>query len=242
MIEIVSPDWPAPERVQAFCTTRLGGVSSPPYDSLNLGRHVGDDVEQVDENRRRLRAQLELDSEPEWINQTHSARPVILEQDQSRDADAAITREPGRVAVVMTADCLPILLCNRDGSEVAAVHAGWRGLEAGIVQNTMADMLSSPGSLLAWIGPAISQANYEVGEEVFDAFRRVIDDAEACFIPSRPGHWQCDLGGLAERVLENAGVEAVSRSPNCSFGDSERFFSYRREAVTGRMASLIWIR
>jgi len=164
MIETIEPDWPAPARVRACCTTRHGGVSAAPFDSLNLGLHVGDREADVMQNRRRLRAQLALPGEPEWINQTHGVGVVTLENDRGRDADAAITREPGRVAVVMTADCLPILLCNRDGSEVAALHAGWRGLQAGIIPAALAAMHSPRGQLLAWIGPSISQACFEVGD------------------------------------------------------------------------------
>ena len=242
MVELIIPEWQAPDNVVAVCTTRSGGVSQEPFDSLNLGLHVGDNAEQVVENRRRLRMHLNLSREPEWIRQTHSNHCVVLERDSDRDADAAITCEPGRVAVVMTADCLPILLCQHDGAEVAAVHAGWRGLQAGIVQNTLATMQSKPDALMAWIGPAISQPCYEVGEEVLLAFDETMPDASDCFQASRPGHWFCDLAGLAEKVLKRAGVDSVTRSSDCSYRDKERLFSYRREPVTGRMASLIWIK
>jgi hypothetical protein len=241
MIETIRPGWPAPANVHACCSTRHGGVSRAPYDSLNLGLHVGDRVADVVANRKRLAEALALPAEPCWINQTHSIDVVTLEDDPRRDADAAITRQAGRVAVVMTADCLPILLCDRAGSEVAAVHAGWRGLQAGVIQAALAAMQSSGEELLAWIGPGISQPNFEVGDEVYAAF--VDDDpaASASFLANRPGHWLCDLPGLAERVLREAGVGLVERSQDCSYADTGRFFSYRREAVTGRMASLIWI-
>jgi len=241
MIETITPDWPAPARVKACCTTRRGGHSEAPFDSLNLGLHVGDREVDVMRNRKRLREQLALPAEPSWIKQTHSIDVVTLENDARRDADAAVTRAPGYVAVVMTADCLPILLCNRQGSEVAAVHAGWRGLQAGIIQATLSAMQSPRSDLLAWIGPGISQACFEVGDEVYAAFVDADSAAAACFSANRPGHWLCDLGGIAASWLSALGVSRVARSPYCSYRDAELFYSYRRETVTGRMASLIWI-
>ena len=241
MIETIMPDWSAPPQIQACCTTRRGGVSQIPFDSLNLGLHVGDRADDVLQNRSCLREDLRLPSEPCWINQTHSVEVVTLEQDDNRDADAAITREAGRIAVIMTADCLPILLCNRDGSEVAAIHAGWRGLQAGVIQSTLAAMHSPAEQLIAWIGPGITQASFEVGDEVFAAFVDSQPSVASCFSANRPGHWLCDLGGLATSVLRRGDVAEVTRSPHCSYRDAERFYSYRREATTGRMASLIWI-
>ena len=241
MIEVVEPAWEAPPAVRALCTTRLGGVSRPPWDGLNLGLHVGDDEADVRRNRAILRRELALPAEPEWISQTHGTRCVVLEEDRSRDADAAVTRESGRVAVVMIADCLPLLLCNRDGSEVAALHAGWRGLQAGVVQAALGRMRSRPAELMAWIGPGISQAHFEVGDEVLEAFGASVDGAAEFFRPHGAGHWMCDLAGLAERVLERQGVGRVLRDPHCSYRDADRFYSYRRERVTGRMAALIWI-
>ena len=241
MIEIIQPQWPAPATVSAFCTTRIGGVSAVPFDSLNLALHVGDDTARVTANRERLREQLGLPAEPCWINQTHGTRALILEQDSERDADAAITRRAGTVAVVMTADCLPILICNRSGTEVAAVHAGWRGLQAGVIQSAL-DAMTSPGEeLMAWIGPGITQPCFEVGDEVRAAFGDTIRGAQDYFSPHGPGHWLCDLGGLAERVLDQRGVSHVFRDPHCSYRDSDLFYSYRRDATTGRMAALIWI-
>ena len=240
-IETIVPDWHAPDRVHACCTTRSGGVSRAPYGSLNLGMHVGDRVAEVAQNRRRVVDTLALPADPCWIDQTHSSDVVVLEQDSERRADGAITREPGCVAVVMTADCLPILLCDREGNEVAAVHAGWRGLHAGVVQSTLAAMQTLPAQLLAWIGPGISQPHFEVGSDVYKAFVSADADAEAYFIVNRPQHWLCDLAGLAEAVLRDAGVEAISRSAYCTYRDAGQFFSYRREAVTGRMASMVWI-
>ena len=237
----IEPAWPAPAGVSACCSTRRGGHSAAPYDGFNLALHVGDDPERVLRNRRDLRRQLALPAEPDWINQTHGTRAVLLESDSLRDADAAVTREPGRVAVVMTADCLPILLCDREGTEVAAVHAGWRGLEAGVIQSALAAMRTPRQRLLAWIGPGISRAAFEVGGEVRAAFVERDRGAANYFEANRRGHWLCDLAGLAERVLAGHGVESIYRDPHCSYGDSELFFSYRRDGATGRMAALIWI-
>jgi len=203
---------------------------------------VGDRDADVIANRRLLREALALPSEPCWINQTHGVHAVTLEQDSNRDADAAITREPGKVAVVMTADCLPILVCNRAGSEVAAIHAGWRGLQTGVIEATIAALHSPAEQLLAWIGPGISQPSFEVGDEVYDAFIDRVANARSCFSANRPGHWLCDLAGLAESVLRTMGLTEVARAPFCSHADAALFYSYRREAVTGRMASLIWIK
>ena len=241
MIEFVEPDWNAPPRVRALCTTRRGGVSKVPYDCLNLGLHVGDDENDVRHNRELLRRELRLPAEPEWISQTHGTRCVILEQDDSRDADAAITREPGRVAVVMVADCLPLLICNRDGTEVAALHAGWRGLQAGVVRAGLERMQSRAADLIAWVGPGISKHHFEVGDEVLEAFRATHDGAADFFEPHGVGHWMCDLAGLAARELERLGVGRVWRDPHCTYHDAQRFYSYRRDRVTGRMAALIWI-
>jgi YfiH family protein len=241
MIETIQANWQAPPAVHACCTTRRGGISQEPFDDFNLGLHVGDRDTDVLHNRRLLREALALPSEPCWINQTHGVRAITLEQDSDRDADAAITREPGRVVVVMTADCLPILLCNRAGNEVAAIHAGWRGLQAGVIEATIAALHSPAKDMMAWIGPGISQANFEVGDEVHAAFIDRVENAQACFNANRPGHWLCDLAGLARLVLCQTGIAEVACAPYCSFGDAGLFYSYRREPVTGRMASLIWI-
>jgi len=241
MIETILPNWNSPPGVRACCTTRTGGVSAAPFDSLNLALHVGDDAARVVQNRELLRQQLELPAEPCWINQTHDIRTVTLEQEITRDADAAVTRVPGTIAVVMTADCLPVLLCNREGSEVGAVHAGWRGLQAGVIQSALATMKSPNQQLLAWIGPGISQACFEVGDEVRTAFMDTMQDAQTCFSAHGEGHWLCDLGGLAEQVLKAQGVNDIFRDSYCSYRDAGRFYSYRRAATTGRMASLIWI-
>ena len=241
MIETIQPGWDAPRGISACCTTRPAGVSAAPFDSFNLALHVGDDESLVRQNRDLLRQSLSLPAEPCWLNQTHGVQVATLEQDATRDVDAAVTRRRGTVAVVMTADCLPILLCNRNGDEVAAVHAGWRGLQAGVIQATLASMKSAYNQLLAWVGPGISQSCFEVGEEVRTAFIDSMPAAADCFSANRQGHFLCDLAGLARLVLTAQGVNSVTLDPHCSYRDTELLYSYRREAVTGRMASLIWI-
>jgi YfiH family protein len=257
-VSMVQPEWSIPATVRALYTTRSGGVSQAPFDSFNLAEHVGDDLDRVARNRAmlsrgglnrdELRSQS-LPAAPCWLQQTHSTTVVTLESDQNREADGAITRQADTVAVVMTADCLPILLCNRSGTEVAAVHAGWRGLLDGIVETTIEKMQSPTSELMAWIGPAISQPKFEVGDEVRQAFVEKYADtyvdeqssAESRFINNRTRHWLCDLPGLADDLLKGLGVADVTQSNLCSYANEKDFFSYRRQAVTGRMACLIWI-
>jgi YfiH family protein len=238
------PDWSIPSTVKALYTTRSGGASQAPFDAFNLAEHVGDDFDQVLRNREILLSQS-LPTAPCWLQQTHSIKVVTLESEPNRKADGAITRQADKVAVVMTADCLPILLCNRSGTEVAAVHAGWRGLLDGIVQTTIAKMQSPANELMAWIGPAISQPKFEVGDEVRLAFLDKYVEKQGAthhrFISNRPGHWLCDLPGLAGDSLKHLGVGVVTQSNLCSYCNEADFFSYRRQAITGRMASLIWI-
>ncbi len=242
-IELIHPDWPAPGQVNAVATTRLGGYSLNPFDGFNLADHVGDSLASVEANRALLREQLGLSSEPCWLNQTHSTYVTTLgdENGYLSNSDAAICREKGRIAVVMTADCLPILLCNQEGTEVAAIHAGWRGLVDGIIGNTISEMESDPARLIAWIGPAISQKRFEVGEDVYNFFVNTDETSTVFFNANRPGHWLCDLPGLAKNKLVRYGVKQVYLSGLCSYDDASRFYSYRRNKVTGRMACLIWI-
>jgi YfiH family protein len=240
-LEFIKPEWKAPPRVKALCTTRYGGFSKSPYHSFNLALHVGDDDESVLRNRELLCDTLDILTEPCWLEQTHSTRVVNLEKDSNRLADAAITRQADTIAAVMTADCLPILLCNRAGTEVAAIHAGWRGLSDGVIEETVVDMQSPPEDLFAWIGPGISQQCFEVGDEVRDFFLSKNNSAEGRFIGNRPAHWLCDLSGLASDTLTRLEVTEIGGPKYCSYGDESLFFSYRRNAITGRMASLIWI-
>jgi len=242
-IELIRPDWDAPARISAYCTTRVGGVSEKPFDRLNLAEHVGDLESAVTANRRILTQQLSLANQPCWLNQTHSidVETIIDADEYNANVDAAITRQNNTIAVIMTADCLPILLCNHEGTEIAAIHAGWRGLADGIVQAVLGKMKSRAGELQAWIGPAISQNRFEVGGEVYQIFTDQQAEYKTRFTANRPGHWLCDLPGIAADLLKLSGLYAIKQSGLCSFEDEARFYSYRRENITGRMASLIWI-
>ena len=239
---LIFPDWPAPACVRAFSTTRLGGVSEPPYASLNLAEHVGDDPVHVAENRRRLAQMLGYAAEPAWLDQVHGAR--VINAGMVREpvaADAAWTRAPGQPCVVMTADCLPVLLCDREGTSVAAAHGGWRGLAQGVIAAAVASLKAPPPTLLAWLGPAIGPAAFEVGAEVRAAFLALDAGNAGCFRPSPAGRWLADLYELARRQLRALGISAIYGGACCTFSEPERFFSYRREPQTGRMATLIWL-
>jgi YfiH family protein len=220
-------------------TTRAGGVSQPPWDSFNLGDHVGDDPAHVAANRAQLRSGLP--AEPGWLKQVHSARVVELGRDTDFEADASFTREKGRVCAVLTADCLPVLFSDRAGSVVAAAHAGWRGLAGGVLEATVAAMQVQPGEILAWMGAAIGPQAFEVGDDVREAFVAQHPDAAAAFVPHAPGKWLADIYALARIRLAAVGVQAVHGGGRCTFSETETFFSYRRDGTTGRMASLIWL-
>lgn len=238
----ILPDWPAPQHVRAVATTRLGGVSQSPYDSFNLATHVGDNAAYVQQNRQQLVAQLGLQHEPCWLQQVHSNR--IIEATVSRDvieADASFSRIPEQGCVVMTADCLPVLFCDRQGTVVAAAHAGWRGLADGILENTIAAMQVPETDVLAWLGPAIGPQVYEVGTNVYDVFMQQNSAAGLAFNVTRPGHWLMDIYQLARQRLQAVGMTHIYGGDYCTFSDNERFYSYRRDGVTGRMASLIWL-
>jgi hypothetical protein len=239
-IELIEPDWPAPRSVRAVSTTRRGGTSAGPWSSLNLAGHVGDDVQAVAENRRRLQALLALSREPAWLQQVHGTQ-VVSAGTQQACADASVSDAVGQVCVVMTADCLPVLFCNREGTRVAAAHAGWRGLQAGVLESTLAEFDEPRSDLLAWLGPAIGPEAFEVGDEVKVQFEEVQPGASAHFRPGGSGHWLADLYGLARQRLAAAGVGAVSGGNYCTFSHADRFFSYRRDGVTGRMATLVWL-
>ncbi len=239
---LIKPSWPAPERVKAFSTTRQGGVSQPPFDALNLGMHVGDDPVQVKQNREWLTQQLALPSDPIWLNQIHGIHALCLDHDVSeRDADASFSFQAERVCIVMTADCLPVLLCDRKGSCVAAVHAGWRGLCNGIIEATLEKLALRSEDVLAWLGPAIGPTAFEVGEEVKDAFVQEYKEDSTAFSPQADGKWTANLYQLAEQRLRRTGVSAIYGGEYCTYNEPERFFSYRREGQTGRLASFIWI-
>lgn len=239
-IELIRPDWPAPPRVAACSTTRIGGVSKAPWDSFNLAAHVGDDPDAVAANRARLAALLELRAGPLWLEQVHGTR-VCTFDDNDLCADASFSDRAMQVCVVMTADCLPVLLCSRRGNAVAAAHAGWRGLLAGVLEQTVARFGGAADDVLAWLGPAIGPQAFEVGEDVRSAYVDEDPAAARHFVANRPGHWLADIYALARMRLSRAGVVAVYGGGYCTYSDPQRFFSYRRDGVTGRMASLIWL-
>ncbi len=239
--QFIHPDWPAPDNVHAAVTTREGGVSLPPFDSLNLGDHVGDDPAAVVENRRRVSEGLHLPAEPCWLSQVHGTAAVDAAASQvGCEADASHTDKPGVVCAVLTADCLPVLLCGTAGEHVAALHAGWRGLLNGVIERTISEM-NAGGEILAWLGPAIGPDVFEVGDEVREAFLAVDSAAGEAFKPSPHGRWLADIYALARKRLASAGVSGIYGGGFCTFSDAQRFYSYRRDGVTGRMASLIWL-
>jgi YfiH family protein len=241
------PDWPAPGNVRAVFTLRGGGVSVGPCASLNVATHVQDDPQAVAENRRRIAAAFALPSEPVWLTQVHGARVIRLEADTGSgvQADGVVSALTGQVCVIQVADCLPVLFAARDGSVVGAAHAGWRGLAAGVLERTVAALGVPPAQLLAWIGPGISAANFEVGVEVRDALvgaaGAAAAQAAAAFVPNIRRRWQCDLVALTRQRLAALGVRDVHGGRWCTFADAGSFFSHRRDGHSGRMAALIWL-
>lgn len=239
----IIPDWPASASIRAVCTTRHGGVSEAPFDSLNLGDHVNDNPYAVTRNRMIVGDTLQLPSEPLWLKQVHGVDVCGMDVGSCYPTgDASKAFGKGQVCVVMTADCLPVLFCDKAGTRVAAAHAGWRGLDAGVLERTIESLQCAPADLLAWLGPAIGPDAFEVGPEVCEAF--ILHDvaAEAAFKPStNAGKWMADIYLLARQRLNAAGITDISGGDLCTYTDAERFFSYRRDGQTGRMASLIWI-
>ena len=241
-MEIITPDWPVPANVHAAVTTRIGGESLAPYDSFNLAAHVGDDPAAVQANREQLRKALMLPSEPRWLRQVHGTVVVDAAAGQGEpEADGAFATRAGVVCAVLTADCLPVLLCNRGGTRVAALHAGWRGLAAGVIERGVAAFGVSGGEILAWLGPAIGPDAFEVGAEVRAAFLAHDPSAETAFRAHVQGKYLADIFQLARQRLAAFGVESISGGNFCTVQDRKRFYSYRRDGVTGRMASLIWL-
>ncbi|STX51555.1 Laccase domain protein yfiH [Legionella busanensis] len=231
------PNWKAPVNVFAFTTERTGGFSEGVFASNNLGDHVGDIPEHVQANRQTLCSIVP--SEPEWLEQTHSIDCVVVEDTNKRSADAAITRIPNRVLAILTADCLPIILCNRQGTEIAAIHAGWRGLVNGILEQTISQMISKPEDLQAWIGPAICANCYEVGDDVYEHYQENYPFSNN-FFKSHQQKWLIDIPGIAEQILKKMTISEVYQSHLCTFENKKQFYSYRREGQTGRMVTLIW--
>jgi YfiH family protein len=237
---LIIPDWPAPINVKSLQTTRAGGISSPPYDSFNLGDHVGDAPLAVERNRILLNRLLP--SEPVWLEQVHGIRVANADRASCLpQADACIARHRGAVCVVMTADCLPILLCDTQDGVVGAAHAGWKGLAAGVIEAAVQAMDVAPENIMVWLGPAISQDEFEVGDEVRAAFLAIQPQAASAFIPGRNGKWFADLCALARLRLNALGITAIYGGGYCTYRERERFFSYRRDGVTGRMGTFIWL-
>jgi polyphenol oxidase len=256
----MEPDWPAPKGVRALSTFRSGGASLNPYASLNLGDHVGDAAASVAENRRRLAAEAHLPAEPAWLNQVHGIS--VADLDAAGDAgpigpvglvsatgivqpvgsaDAAFSRQPGRVCAILTADCLPVLLTTDSWGLVASAHAGWRGLAAGVIEATVQALQVPPASLMAWLGPAIGPRHFEVGAEVREALLLGDPGAVAAFVANERGRYLADLSVLARRRLAALGVLRIYGGAECTFAAADRYFSYRRDGTTGRQATLIWL-
>jgi YfiH family protein len=251
-MNLIRPQWQAPKTVHALVTTRMGGSSKPPYESLNLGDHVGDDPNNVQENRQLLR--MQLPSEPLWMKQTHGitiSTPAIRSHNLAAviEADGIVTTTPHEVLCILSADCLPVLFTAIDGSVIGAAHAGWRGLSEGVLENTVQEMLLLShhlvkNDLIAWLGPAIGPDAFEVGEDVYQAFTNSAIPIESTdFVPitAKPGKYMANLYSLARSRLRAIGLSQIEGGQMCTYHDKEHFFSYRRNGATGRFASLIWI-
>ncbi|MGO1749419.1 MAG: peptidoglycan editing factor PgeF [Marinobacter sp.] len=243
-LSLIRPDWPAPSNIRAVCSTRMGGVSQSPWASLNLGDHVGDAPNDVLENRTKLANACDLPVDAfGWLNQVHGTEVVSLPAAEAvPEADASFTRVAGKACTILTADCLPVILCDHDGGVVAAAHAGWRSLCGGVLENLVAGMKIPGGRLMAWLGPAIGPRAFEVGPEVKAAFIAQSPQAEAAFsaLGAREGHYMADIYLLARQRLEKLEITSVYGGDFCTVADSQRFYSYRRDGQTGRMATVIW--
>ena len=238
----ICPDWPAPVTVKAYVSTRLGGISKAPFDSLNLGAHVNDDMEAVYKNRQLFASYIRMPDTVSWLNQVHGTDVVVLPcQNLPSSADAAFSNVKQQVCAVLTADCLPVFFCDSAGTQVAVAHAGWRGLCAGVLESTLR-RFDNPDDVMVWLGPAIGPSAFEVGNDVRSAFIAELPDAELAFKQSEnEGKWLGNLYLLARQRLALAGVKAISGGEYCTVTDEALFYSYRRENKTGRMASVIWI-
>lgn len=241
MVDLFWLDWPAPPNVKACYSLRSGGVSQPPFDSFNLATHVDDNPADVDINRQQLQSAIG-GAQISWLQQVHGDRVVAADGQNVIEADANVSKESGVACCVMTADCLPVFFCDRAGQQVAVAHAGWRGLQKGILQNTLATF-ADPKQVLVYLGPAISQVAFEVGDEVRTAFLERYPNLNmaAHFVMGvKPHKWLCDLYGIANTLLNDCGVDTIYGGDRCTLTESDSFFSYRRDGQTGRMANLIW--
>ena len=240
--ELIIPDWPAPLNIGACTTTRLGGYSDGNWSSFNLADHVADDISAVQKNRKLLIEHLHLPSQPVWLRQVHGCDVCIVDYKVEQPvSDASICSQTGMVCAVLTADCLPLLMCDDQGTVVSAVHAGWRGLAAGVVEQTISRLPAACENIMAWLGPAIGPNAFEVGDDVYDVFTQYNPAANAAF-SRHADRWLCDIYLLARQRLQNAGINRIYGGGLCTFTDERRFYSYRRDGTTGRMASLIWIK
>lgn len=239
----LKPNWPAPNNINAYTTLRTGGKSQAPYDQFNLANHVGDEPSLVQKNRTILKNELKLPNDPIWIEQIHGITALkAIPENRHCEADASFTNEQDQVCVILTADCLPVLICNTEGTHVAAIHAGWRGLVNGIIEQTVKQMGLPGESLMAWLGPAIGPGHFEVGEEVKEQFRSTDPKSIDAFIPSPNQRWLANLYQLARLRLKNLNINYIYGGEFCTYSDPTRFYSYRRDGKnTGRMATLIWI-
>ena len=244
-MKTIVPNWNVPPHIQAFTTTREGGVSLPPFESFNLGDHVEDDKSAVKTNRTLLVEKFNLPYFPLFLTQTHSTRVITVPYEgNDLEADAVYTNQPNQVCLVMTADCLPVLFTNKQGTEVAAAHAGWRGLCDGVLEETVKCFQSAPEEIIAWFGPAIGPNAFQVGKEVIEQFMAFDPIAETAFRPdpNEVGKYLGNLYQIATQRLNKLGITQIYGGEHCTFNEKERFFSYRRDGKTGRMASLIWIK
>jgi YfiH family protein len=241
VVSWIEPDWPAPPGVRLISTLRTGGVSEGRYSSLNLGDHVEDDASRVAENRRLLKNSALLPAEPSWLKQVHGV--AVADLDEPKDvqaADASVTRHVGRVCAILTADCLPVMLAARSGEAIGAVHAGWRGLAAGVIESAVGSLALPGEQLQAWLGPSIGPEHFEVGAEVRETFVFADETAELAFRPNARGRFEADLRVLARQRLERLGIRHIYGGEECTYADPERLFSHRRDGQTGRQATLIW--
>jgi len=242
----LAADWPAPAHIHAGTTLRSGGISKPPYDQLNLGTHVNDEQSCVLTNRERLAKELKLPAEPVWLNQVHGNNIIQIDSQMDSEltdkvADGSYSKEANKVCVVMTADCLPLLLCDDEGTQVAAIHIGWQSFNKDIITAAIEKFTCPNEKILAWLGPCISADYYEIDAPVYNAARKVFVGAEECFTETSVGHWLMDLKQLVSKQLTTLQVGHISTSPYCTYSEQTRFFSHRRNGTTGRMASLIWM-
>ncbi len=234
-------DWPAPEHIHAGTSIRTGGHSKKPFNSFNLAQHVGDKPADVKKNRKILISHLGLPSEPAWLNQTHSSKIISIDStSENRNADGSFTIKQNNVCAILTADCVPILFCNKDGTKIAAIHAGWKGICNGIIENTI-KIFSDSETILVWIGPCISSEHYEVGKDVYERCLNHSSLLKSAFNQTNINHWHCDLVKIVNIILKNAGIGTIYECNSCTYKMDELFFSYRREGNTGRTASMIWM-